>query len=613
MPEKALNLRAVFTPVALVLFLALFGRAFDTYVQYVFCLCLVAMVVGVAMVPLVGYGKVVMLAGGAMMGVGAYVSSLLVINHHASFLLAVLAAALAGACAGLALGLPSIRFRGHHLAMVTLVFQSLGIIILREWKSVTGGAEGIRVPRVVIMGYEFRDDASNLLLLGAFAGISLLIIGVLLRSSFGKVLRAISSSEVGAVAFGVHIASFKIAAFALSCSFLAVGGAILAPQLKIIDPESFGLMQSINALAYPIVGGMTSVWGGVVGGGLLRALPEVLRSFADYAELAFAIMALLVILLLPTGLTGAVAGLARSLRRRLETGRYRGKLQKETTPRESPADALLSSDCSSPARGFSPTAAGDPNVALEAINVRKSFGDLVAVSGLSLRVQTGQIHGLIGPNGAGKTTLFNMISGFTEPDKGKLRLFGVDGRKVEASKRIKIGVTRTFQHVAIFDQLSCRDNVIIGLGENGVGQSLAGSIGEILQGSNCTRRNGLADEALDIVGLSRRRSDRAGSLSLGDQRRLEIARAIVSRPRLLMLDEPVSGVDREDEQRLLELLKALNVKWNLTMLLIEHNVRFVVGCCHRLSAMHHGSVVAEGDPQQIIASDQVQKIYFGKT
>lgn len=269
-------LRAVVAPTFGVCVFALAALTVNTYLQYVACLCLVAILVGTALIPLVGYARVVMLAGGAMMGIGAYTAALLGIDLHVPFLGAVLVAAVGGALAGFVLGLPAVRFRGHHLAMVTLVFQSLGVIVLREWKTLTGGAEGIRVPPAVIFGYTVQSDAANVLLLGAFAALCVLIVAVLLHGSFGNVLKAIASSEVASVAFGVNLASFKIAAFVVSSAFLSVSGAILAPRLKIIDPASFGLTQSINALAYPVVGGMSSVWGGIVGGALLRALPEAL-------------------------------------------------------------------------------------------------------------------------------------------------------------------------------------------------------------------------------------------------------------------------------------------------------------------------------------------------
>jgi len=219
---------------------------------------------------------------------------------------------------------------------------------------------------------------------------------------------------------------------------------------------------------------------------------------------------------------------------------------------------------------------------------------------------------LIGPNGAGKTTLFNMLSGFIDADAGDIRLFGTNTRNAPARRRIRMGVARTFQHVAIYDQLSLLDNVLIGLGDNGVFRTLGRCAGEALHGATARRREDLANAALDVVGLFPRRHERAGALALGDQRRLEIARAIASRPKLLLLDEPVSGVAIEEERNLKELLHKLNREWSLSMLLIEHNIRFVVDCCSSISVMHQGAIVAEGDPAQVIARQNVQQIYFGK-
>jgi ABC-type branched-subunit amino acid transport system ATPase component/ABC-type branched-subunit amino acid transport system permease subunit len=588
---------SVVAPALTALAFALVGLAFDNYVQYVFCLCLIAMMAAVALIPLVGYAKIVMLAGGAMMGIGAYASSLLILKFQAPFLVSVAVAGVFGAIAGFIVGLPATRFRGHHLAMVTLVFQSLGIIVLREWKSVTGGAEGIRVPRAVVFGYEFKDDASNLVLLGLFTAFMILVMVVVLRGRFGRILRALTASEVAAVAFGVKIGRVKVAAFMLSSMFLAVAGALLAPQLKIIDPESFGFAQSINALAYSLVGGMTSIWGAIVGGGLVRALPEALRSFADYSEVAFTALALLIILKLPNGLVGGISDIAS----RMGIGRRRKEVPISVVDTVARPVSVVEREW--------PAFTGP---ALEANGVRKTYGSLVAVADVSLRVEQGEIHGIIGPNGAGKTTFFNLVSGLTKPDTGELKLFGDAASTIPADERIRIGVTRTFQHLAVFGQLTCLDNVLIGLGRNGVLESFGTSVGDLLDSPAARARRGQAMEALTAVGLQARALDQAGSLSVGDQRRLEIARAIASRPRLLLLDEPVSGVDPEDEHRLMELLRTVNREWGLTMLLIEHNIRFVVGCSQSITVMHEGAVVARGDPQHVIAMPEVQQIYFGK-
>lgn len=602
MPEdRAWHGLRIAVPAIFVLCVAIVGITFDPYIKYVVGLCLVAMLVGAALVPLVGLARIVMLASGAMMAIGAYSSSVLITKLGVPFLWALSAGAAMGALAGFLLGLPAIRFRGHHLAMVTLVFQSLGIITIREWKSLTGGAEGMRVPPVTMFGFEFKSDASNLVFLGIFTALSVLIITMLVRGSFGKVLRAIAATEVGSMAFGVNLGAYKIAAFTVSCTFLAVAGAILAPRLRIIDPDSFGIMQSINALAYPIVGGMNSIWGGVLGGGLLRALPEALRAFKDYAELIYTMLAVLTILVLPGGL---VSGFERIGKRIRTPNSGSAKSAGGTLDRSGDLATIK------PKVNVRPMV--DPGLpALQVISLSKHFGSLAAVDDVSLTVPAGKIHGLIGPNGAGKTTLFNMISGFIDPDRGQVSLFGTEVVGTAARNRIGMGVSRTFQHVAIYDQLSLLDNVMIGLGENGIFRTVFRSVDDAVRGSNYRRREDLAKEALDVVGLYARRNERAGALALGDQRRLEIARAIASRPRLLLLDEPVSGVSIEEERKLKDLLHTLNTDWSLTMLLIEHNIRFVVDCCGSLSVMHQGAIVVEGQPDEVIARKDVQQIYFG--
>ncbi|QND72875.1 ATP-binding cassette domain-containing protein [Tardiphaga robiniae] len=576
------------------------GTAFDPYVQYVLGLCLIAMLASAALVPLVGLARIVMLASGAVMGIGAYASSLLVIKLGVPFLWALALASLIGTLSGIVLGLPAVRFQGHHLAMMTLVFQALTMIVIREWKSMTGGAEGMRVPPASVFGYELRSDESSLLFVAVMAALAILALSVLVYGRFGKALRAIASTEVGSEAFGIHLGAYKAGAFATTCTFLAFGGALIAPQLKIIDPESFGILQSIHTLAYPIVGGMTSIGGALLGGGLLRALPEALRGAADYGELAFAVFTVLIVLLLPGGLMAGIQRIGVALRASARTN----------TSTDATAERFAALSVTREPKSCQSVPILTP--ALQVVGVQKRFRSLTAIADVSLNVAPGTIHGIIGPNGAGKTTLFNVICGFLEPDSGQVKLFGSDAAGVPARSRIKLGVTRTFQHVAIYGELTLLDNVIIGQGDNGVFSSIFGSITDAVRGPGFQRRQDLAKSALEAVGLYDRRDDRAGSLSLGDQRRLEIARAIASRPKLLLLDEPVSGVGLAEEARLKELLHKLNVDWSLTMLLIEHNIRFVTDCCSSLSVMHQGAIFAEGLPQDVIARKDVGEIYFGK-
>ncbi|MES2283223.1 MAG: branched-chain amino acid ABC transporter ATP-binding protein/permease [Pseudomonadota bacterium] len=581
-----------FAPSLCVLGVFLIATQVGTYPQYVATLLVVSMLIGTALTVLVGFARCITLASGAMLALGAYGSTILVAKFGFPFIPALLMGAVIGGMGGFILGLPAVRFRGHNLAMVTLVFQSVVIIGLREWKSMTEGAAGLQVPLVTIAGMELKSDISYLAFAAIVAAIVLLIPIGLLIGRFGRNLKAIAGNEVAAQAFGISIAQHLIAAFVISSAVLAIAGGLQAPRSRIIDPESYGILASIATLAYPIVGGMSSVWGGLLGGTTLRLLPELLRPVADYQELLFAGLVLLTVLFFPGGIAGQLAKL-----RRTRPAEAAGQTQTRNAPAQTtPVPTQV-----------------DTSALLHVGNVSKSFDALRAVDNLTLSVHPGEILGLMGPNGAGKTTLFNMLSGFTKPDTGSITAFGLSLEKEGATSRMSHGITRTFQHVAVFRDLSCYDNVAIGLGGNSIMRVMGGSFSDLAARAAGESAKQKIMAALEGVGLAAQSSVMAGQLSLGDQRRLEIARAIVSGPKLLLLDEPVSGVSEEEIQRIGELLKKINRETGMAMLLIEHNIGFLAQMSSRIFVMAAGAAITEGTPEQVMANESVQQLYFGKT
>ncbi len=600
--ERARAITGVLAPSAVVIAVAVLGLLFDTYWQYVFAISISAAVIGGALAMLVGYARCITLATGAMLAIGAYGGTIAVVHGELPFLIAVVFATLLGAVAGLILAIPGVRFRSHNLAMVTLVFQAVVIIVLRESKSLTGGAEGIHVPPPIISGISFENDARFLLLSGALYALSILPMTIFLAGPFGKNLRAIASNENAARAFGIDVRHHLIAAFTWSSALIAFAGAVSAPRFRIIDPDSYGILTSIFTLAYPIIGGMGSIWGGLAGGGILRVIPELLRPLADYIELIFCVLVVATLTFFPDGLASALWK-RRPQRSLAAIG--------VTTPDIGMARIT---ELFSATEFFGAVAPQEPcdSPILELEGISKSYGALQAVSGVSLTVAARSLHGLMGPNGAGKTTLFNIVSGFTPADSGHVLLSGVPLGKVPIERRIGLGMTRTFQHAAVFERLSCLDNVIIGLGRNKVMQGTLRSIGAALDSNGIRAERRAALAALEAVGLGTRRYEVAGALSLGDQRRLEIARAIVSRPRIILLDEPVSGVSVEEAKRLRELLFAINCELGIAMVVIEHNIGFLASLCQRISAMSDGQIIAEGEAAAIIADPRVRRAYFGE-
>jgi branched-chain amino acid transport system permease protein len=584
---------AALGPALLVALCAAVGLGLDSYPQYVIAVATISMLVGIALVVLVGLGRCITLASGSILAIGGYTSTLAAANLHASYLAALAIAILAGAAAGWVIAFPGTRFRGHNLAMVTLVFQSVCIILIREATWLTGGAEGIHVPAPEIFGLTIGSDRAFLILIGIAAASMTLVLTILVRGPFGKNLQAAAGNEIAAEAFGVSVRGYLTAAFVVSSAAIAFAGALLAPRVRILDPDSFGVLESIFVLAYPIVGGMHSIWGGLLGGGGLRIAPELLRPVADYQELFFATLVIFVVMFFPGGLT--------ELFRRALAWRIR-----QDVPRGPPSVPAM------PAAPPLPAETGKRDDLLLLESVDKHFDALHAVDRASLRVPAGIIHGLIGPNGAGKTSLFNIISGFLDADGGRVTFAGRSLLELRARDRIGLGITRTFQNVAIFGQLSCLDNVVIGLGQNAVVRAMGASFDQFAGGAatHDAKRRALA--ALDSVGLGGHAQSRAGSLSLGDQRRLEIARAIVSDPRLILLDEPVSGVAEAEAENLHDLLVRINVEGKIAMLVVEHNIPFVARLCQTLSVMGAGRIIAEGKPADVISLPIVRQLYFGE-
>ncbi len=584
-------------PALLVVACIAVGLQLDSYPQYVTAIAMISMITGAALVIIVGLGRCITLASGAIMAIGAYVSTLLMHHLGLPYWLSLLLSLVAGALAGWLIALPGVRFRGHNLAMVTLVFQSVCIILLRESTSVTGGAQGIHVPPVSLFGWKIASDADFLLLIGSLSAVIVLLMTVLIRGPFGKNLQAAASNEIAAEAFGISVPAYIKAAFIVSSIAIAFAGALSAPRVRILDPDSFGIMLSIYMLSYPIVGGMQSIWGGLIGGGGLRILPELLRPVADYQELFFASLVIVVMMFLPGGLV-ALIGIILGGKRTSPTAEDQESRTRYAAPQVSVKLCEKSGESE------------EPLLVLRGVD--KHFDALHAVNRADLMVPVAGIHALIGPNGAGKTSLFNIISGFLQADNGDIEFAGKSLLELQARDRIHLGITRTFQHVAIFPQLSLIENVIVGLGRNSVFRAAAASAAYFVGGVSAQAARKQAMLALESVGLYHSVNSLAAALSLGDQRRLEIARAIVSNPRLILLDEPVSGVAETEMEELHQLLLRINAERKIAMLVVEHNIPFVAQLCRSMSVMGAGRIVAEGDPKTVIALPAVRQLYFGE-
>ena len=496
------------------------------------------------------------------------------IGEVPALLIAIVIGMLVGAAAAVVLGLPTMHLRGVFLAIATLAFaEAVRILILnQEW---TGGAQGMPVPKVLTPGMAWIILA---VVAYWFARMG--------RSRYGRALEAIREDELAARAMGIDVGRHRLSAFVTAGAVAGLYGVLWAYYVRLIAPEDFGFTAAIDGLVTAVVGGSTMFVGPLLGSGFQTLVPEIQRALgveAGWIRPFVASTLLLVIILFLPG------GLASLFRRRLRMPR------KPTTTGRG-------------LRSRSHPAPGELLAGLEGLS--KEYGGVHAVQDVDLELRSGEVLGLIGPNGAGKTTLVNMISGLTPPTSGRATVLGTEVGRVPVHRVAQAGVSRTFQHSKLFNRLSALENVLVG----GHLVSRPTFLRRLLWLPAARRDEAAALEhaaqCLDRVGLADLAGTRASALSYGDQRRLEIARALASDPTLLILDEPAAGMNHVEASRLSDLISSLAAD-GLTILLIEHNVGMVLSTCDRIVVLNFGKVIATGTPDEIASDPTVIEAYLG--
>lgn len=528
------------------------------------------------------------LAQAAFASIAAYSSALLTMNAGWPFPLVVATGVVLGAAAAFLLGLPVLRLRGVYLAIATLGFGEM-VRVLALNLEITGGASGLRpIPKVVTLWHAYAALAVCAYFFWRLRGTRL-----------GLALAALRQDEVAASAMGIDVTRYRLFAFTVSGAMAGLSGVLFSHFTRFIAPGQFGFERAVDALMYAIVGG-TGHWAGpLLGSSFLTSLPELQRQVGVQAgylrPLLNGLILLGVILFLPTGLTGIWRRVARR-----ERGGGRD-------PRRASDMASSEHDPATPGRSNSADAESD---ALHLSNVSKEFGGVHALHGVNLEIQAGEVVGLIGPNGAGKTTLVNIVTGLAQPSAGQVAVLGTSATKMASHRIALLGVSRTFQHAKLFDDLTLHENVMLGGHRVRTPTFLkrlffvAGArSAEVFDGTR-------ADRCLETVGLLARSHDRSSSLSYGDRRRLEIARALCSEPNLLVLDEPAAGMNHVEAQGLATLIETIASR-GITVLLIEHNVRLVSECCSRVVVLDFGKVIADGIPAAVLRNPDVVRAYLG--
>jgi len=491
-----------------------------------------------------------------------------------ALLIAIAIGMVVGAIAAVLLGLPTMHLRGVFLAIATLGFaEAVRILLINsEW---TGGANGMSVPKVVTP---------------TIAWVCLAIVAYWFwrqgPSSYGRALAAIREDELAARSMGVDVGRHRLSAFVSAGAVAGLYGVLWAYFVRLLAPEDFDFARAIDGLVTAVVGGSTAWIGPILGGGFLTLVPEVQRAIGLEAGwirpfIASALL-LVVILFLPGGLGSLIP------RRGVRVG----------------ADVGTGDDFA----GRPHPPAGEPVVQVSGGN--KDYGGVHAVRDVDLTVHSGEVVGLIGPNGAGKTTLVNMISGVIAPSSGRFEVLGTNPGRTKVHKIAQAGVSRTFQHSKLFPRLSALENVLVGAHTISRPTFLRRLLWLPSARRDETAAINHAARCLDRVGLSEQARTHASALSYGDQRRLEIARALASDPSLLILDEPAAGMNHVEADALSDLIAGLAAQ-GLTILLIEHNVGMVMKTCDRIVVLNFGEVIATGSPQEIADNPVVIEAYLG--
>ena len=575
-PHLRRNLIAL--AVVSVAYLALTLVVTNSYYQLILTLVPVWALFGVSWNILSGYGGQLSFGHASFFGIGAYTVTLTVVYWGLSPWLGIPLGMVLGGVAAILIGTPTFRLRGHYFALSMLAYP-LAILYVLQYL----GFQEVSIPmhRDHPMAFmEFSDQRVYTLI-----AICLLVAGVAIslvieNSRFGLALLAIRQNELAAEAAGINARQWKMRSLIVSGMIAAVVGGFYARVLLVITPDSvFGMLVSAQAVVVTLFGGVASVWGPLIGAAILVPLAETLQAelgtyLPGIQGVVYGVAIIAVMLLSPDGLFWTV--------------RDRWFRQKVAPP----IPAVPST--AAPARVVAGASAGAPLLQVE--NLSRSFGGLKAVSEVSFTIANGEILGIIGPNGAGKTTLFNVLNGVLPADEGSARLGGQQMLGRKTFEVCRMGVGRTFQVVRSFPRLPVLDNVIVGA-----------------YGAGLSDRDAIAAavRALHQVGLQAQSGVDAGQLTNKQLRLMELARALAGGPRLLLLDETLAGLGREECDSVLKVLADLR-RQGMTICIIEHTMHAMMRLADRFVVLDHGRVLATGLPRDVVEDASVIEAYLGK-
>jgi len=554
--------------------------------------------VALGLVLLTGVGGATSFGQAAFVGVAAYATAWLTTVHGASPWLGLAFALALTGIAALAIGALTLRLGGHYLPLSTIAW-GLAISLLFGNLEALGRHTGLaNIPPLRVGAWALLEPRAIYWLIWALVGAACWFSFNLLRSRPGRAIRALRGgatllASVGADAYRVRLSLFVVAAL-----LAGIAGWLYAHMNRFVSPSPFDVRASIEYLLMAVSGGLGHIAGAIAGSGLVLLLRNAIQDVMPFvsrrgAQLEVIVFSVLFILLLHHARAGLAGYAARWGR-----GRFGG------APRQ--ASAVSSAAAAEPLPRRTMPARGSE--LLKVSGAVRRFGGLVAVDDVSFAVRAGEIVGLIGPNGAGKSTMFNLLTGTLRMNAGTVEFAGRGISALPQEKIARLGIARTFQHVKLRPAMSLLDNVALGAHGRGSAGIVRAGLG--LDRAEERRIAGEARRQLARVGLGDRADERAGSLALGTQRILEIARALAADPILLVLDEPAAGLRRAEKKSLAALLRTLRDD-GVTILVVEHDMEFVMKLVDRLVVMDFGAKLVEGVPAAVRADPRVQAAYLG--
>ena len=536
---------------------------------------------------LAGYAGQVSLGHAAFLAIGAYSVALLTVDHGWSFWAAAAVGMVLAAALGVLAALPAFRLSTWYFAFITLAFALVFEKMIVEWRWLTKGFAGVvGVPPPSAFGFEFGPRPLYYTVVVVTVVVFVLVRNII-HSRFGRAFVAVRDVEPAALAVGASPQRTKLVAFVISAALAGIGGGFFAVQKTVVTPDDFTADFSIFFLLTVVLGGLGTLWGPIIGALVFFLIPELLSGLQSWRMLIYGSMLLGLMLFAPHGLYGAL----RQVWRRFAP----------PAPRPSaPAEAKV--------RAEHPPIVGLP---LEISGLRKHFGGVLALDGVEFSAPAGSCCAIVGPNGSGKTTLLNLAGGYYAPDAGSVKIGGVEVLGMSAQRIAALGVGRTFQTPRLVADLTALDNVMLGAFTRERANIVSTALR--LPSARAEARR-LREEALGFLGfagVADRAETEAGETPHGQQRLIEIARAMMGGARLILLDEPAAGLSMSELERL-ERLIARICGLGATIVIVEHHLDLVANIASHVAVLDRGTVLAAGKPSAVFNDARVMQAYMGE-